>query len=287
MKSGHLLLAALGVVSFGGVSVTVAGNRPQPTAPPIPPSWRQPPAQPAQPAPRPSNQQSQSDPNSTNNNHNNRHNDRNSNSGNGSGSSRHDDRHHENQNQNPYGYGYPYGNPYYGQPTAGVYYPGSGIGTSNGNPNAMPQNNPNANGNNGQPLFNDAPAPPDPKPTPAPVVATPPPPPDPELIQANEDVNTAMDALRQQLLKTDPEYQAAVAAKKAAQENSASVHANENSTSDQILAAATQVLDASRRVVEIERVAAATDPQVQDAQSKLKTALAAHLANAANNAAAK
>jgi hypothetical protein len=169
-----------------------------------------------------------------------------------------------------------------------VYYPdGSPSGTS-GNPNSVPNNNANPNAGNGPGLFNTAP-PGAAAPTPAPSVAapTPPAPPDPELIQAQTDLNTAMDAFREKLLKTNPDYQAAVADKKAAQAESASVHANENSTPEQIVAAATKVLEASSRVTKIERDAAANDPTVQDAQSKYKTALAAHAANAAATASAK
>ena len=186
---------------------------------------------------------------------------------------------------------YPYGNPGYGQPTAGVYYPNGsgGVTSSSGNPNAMPQNNPNANANpgNGQGLFNNDPAPMPDKPTPAPVTATPPTPPDPEIVQATADVNAAMDKLRDELLKSNTDYQAAVAEKKAAQAESATVHAREDSTQEQIVAAATRVLEASRKVVQIERDAAVTNQGVQDAQSKLKTAIAAHAANAAATASAK
>jgi hypothetical protein len=47
-----------------------------------------------------------------------------------------------------------------------------------------------------------------------------------------------------------------------------------------MLAAATRALAAATKVTQIEKAAAATDQAVQDAQSHLKTVMAAHAANA-------
>ena len=256
MSARHARISAAGIIAVSAGSIVLAGNRTQPTAPPIPSSGQQSsqnstgqgnsPSKPQPQTPATPPRGSNTTPNATQ---------------------------PTNQPTQPIPNFYP-------NPGGTVIGPGAGFFNEPPDPtqNNSRANN-NANNNNNAMVPPVAPPPATPKAVPDPVIATPATPPDAELQQATADLNSAMDHLRAGLLKDDLEYQAAAGDKKAAQADIAALRAKDDSPPDAILVAAKRGLDAAHRMAIIEHAAIAKDQLVLDAQAHLKTALAAHNAN--------
>jgi len=84
-----------------------------------------------------------------------------------------------------------------------------------------------------------------------------------------------MERMRDTLRK-DPDYKAAVSDKQAAQDQVAALRAKGDD--DQILPVARRGLEAGQRIAQIEREAAAKDPDVISARAHLAAAVVAHKA---------
>jgi len=99
-------------------------------------------------------------------------------------------------------------------------------------------------------------------------------PPDPEVVAATAVLDDAVAKVKSALM-SNPDYAAALAAKKAARDEAAALHDGEDSHAGDIVAIAHRGLEAGQKATAIEREAMAKDPAVTAARARLDAAIVA------------
>jgi hypothetical protein len=119
----------------------------------------------------------------------------------------------------------------------------------------------------------NSPAPPAPKagPTTVPSDAGP----DPAVVQAKADLDAAMGRVRESV-RANPDCRAALQDKEGAEAEVSALRAKGEDNPDQILPIAHRGLEAGQKIAQIERDAAARDPEVIAAKARLAAAIRAH-----------